>query len=146
VCHSIGFQIKNLEKAIEKFIDQNSDTYKQLYDKVTKQKKRVYKNAEVIFIAMLKLDSEEVTHSEILAEIHKIIPQYPQGNLSTYLQKLCSSKFDEVLRIDENSGKYSFSDPMFKAYVYMKLKGEIKITEKSPFIKFFEAIGELVSP
>lgn len=104
-----------LQKAINDFSSEKQDTYKKLYLKITEHRERTYNNIEIILSALSKLPNDNVTQNIILEEIRKIHLTYPQGNLSTYLSKLCSPSFDEVLR--NNSGRISFSDPFFKAYI-----------------------------
>lgn len=105
-----------VNKAIEEYVSEKSDTYKQLLDKALKSRGNSYENVKLILQAIISLNMEDVTHNEILTKIQESTPSYPQGNCTNYLQKLCSNKFDEILRYDNNSGKYSFSDLFFKSY------------------------------
>lgn len=106
-----------LQQAINDFSSEKQDTYHTLYLAITKHRDRTYNNVELILSTLSKLPNDNVSQHDILNEIHKEYPSYPQGNLSTYLKRLCSSELDEVLR--NNSGRISFSDPFFKAYVKM---------------------------
>ncbi len=107
----------DLEQAVNDFSNEKQDTYDQLYKAITEQKKGVYKNVEIILKNLAQLSEEYITQSELLKEIQKEYPNYPQGNLSAYVKQLASAKGEETLR--NNSGRISFSDPFFKSYVKM---------------------------
>ncbi len=105
-----------LDKAIIEFNKSKSDTYKEIFDKAIKRNENSLANVEIILSAIIKLDRDKVSHGEILAQIKKEKEDYPQGNLTSYLKKLCSVSLEEILRLDTSSGKYFFSDPFFEAY------------------------------
>lgn len=116
-----------MPSSIEEYIKDKADTFQEKLDNVLKQRERKFKNVELILNAFIVLNKEEVTHNEILTKIQEETPEYPQGNCTTYLKKLISNDGNEILRYDENSGKYSFSDPFFKAFCKMAL---VKLTEE----------------
>lgn len=162
ICHSLAYNychfskidktchIKNkildsvFKESIKEYLNDKSDTYKKQYDKALKSRGNSYENVKLILAAFLALNEDNVTHNEILSKIQEEEENYPQGNCTSYLQKLCSSKFDEILRYDDNSGKYSFSNPFFKAYCSMKLD-ENSINEAKKVSDVFEmVINELI--
>lgn len=108
---------EEMAKAIEDFTTEKQHSYEELYLKITKQKTGTYKNVELILKQLSSLNQNEITQHDLYTAILKEYPEYPQGNLSTYLKKLVSVEAEEVLR--NKSGRYSFSDPFFKAYVKM---------------------------
>lgn len=120
----IQLEHREIDNSIRLFMQDKTDTFKQQFDKITQQRTGQYENVKTILNAMLLLNKEELTHHEILVEIQRQYPEYPPGNLSSYIKRLTNSDLDEVIRFDANSGKYSFSDPFFKAYVGMTLRGE----------------------
>lgn len=126
---SINLQVTKLNQSLQNFLDEKEDTFKNLYSKITEQRSGKYQNVELILKAMVELSGNEISQHEILLKINESIVNYPQGNLSTYLKKLCSPECDEVLRL--NAGRYSFSNPFFKAYIRMKygLSKEIMVDE-----------------
>lgn len=136
---SIKLNKSDLKKAVESYIEQNSDTFKKKYDRALKQKSGKYRNVELIFKAMIKFNKNDYEYNEILSEIKKYDKNYPQGNLSAYLRKLATPEYDEIIRYDLNSGKYSFSDPFFQAYVEMSLGSNMVPTQTS-FYDLFEKI------
>ncbi len=70
----------------------------------------------MIVKAMADMPQEGTIYSTILEHIQKRHSDYPQGNLTTYLGELQSEDRGAILRFDENSGFYSFSNPFYRAY------------------------------
>ena len=128
--------------SIEDYIKDKADTYQEKLDSALKQRTRKYENVKFILNAIISLDKENVNHNEILSKIQENTKDYPQGNCTTYLKKLCSSEGHEILRYDENSGTYSFTDPFFKAYCKMALK---KIEEQPDLEISSEIIRDLIN-
>lgn len=139
ICHILAFNhcdLSNITKtsrrtieipdtvmvnSIEDYIKDKADTYQEKLDSALKQRTRKYENVKLILTAIIKLDKENVNHNEILSKIQENTDEYPQGNCTTYLKKLCGSEGHEILRFDDNGGTYSFTDPFFKAYCKMAL-------------------------
>jgi energy-coupling factor transporter ATP-binding protein EcfA2 len=113
---------KVLHNSIEGYVSQKSDTFQQKLDKALKQRKAKFENVKLILNAFIDLKKEVVTYNEILSKIQQWEPDYPQSNLTVYLKPLTTNENDEIIRFDENSGKYSFSDPFFKAFCAMALE------------------------
>lgn len=131
-CHQMGvngtmkknllINSKVLNQSIEGYVSQKSDTFQQKLDRALKQRKAKFENVRLILNAFIDLKKDEVTYHEILSKIHQWEPEYPQSNLTVYLKPLTTNENDEIIRYDENSGKYSFSDPFFKAFCAMALE------------------------
>ena len=126
---SIKLEVTELSQSLKNFLYDKEDTFKHLYNKITEQRSGKYQNVELILKAIAELPGNETPQHEILLKINESEPNYPQGNLSSYLKKLCSPENDEVLRL--NAGRYTFSNPFFKAYIQMKhgLSKEIMVDE-----------------
>jgi len=118
----IIFSSIDLDNAVQKYVNEQSDSFKSMYDKAVKvQRQGKFNNGELIIKAMLNINKEEVSYSDLLTEIKRLQPDYPQGNLTTYLSTLTSPERDEILRYDEDANKYSFSNPFLKVYAMMTL-------------------------
>jgi len=111
-----------MSSSIEDYVKEKADTFQEKLDNALKQRERKFKNAELILNAIITLSKESVTYNEVLLKIQETTPDYPQGNCTTYLKKLISGECNEILRLDDNSGKYSFSDPFFKAFCKMAVE------------------------
>jgi len=115
----------SLNAALEAYVESSKDSYKQTLDKALSQKRKSkYNNGLIIIQSLISLGNSQVTHAELLHEIHKLYPDYPAGNLTTYLPQLCSDKNDEILTYDQDSNKYSFKDPFMYGYSQMVLSSE----------------------
>lgn len=113
------FSEDDFDKAVEKYVQSSSDTLKEIFDKAVKVGRvRKYNNPQIILKAILDLGKEGLTHNEILNKIKKEIPDYPPGNLTSYLKQLQSKVRGSILRLDSNAGKYYFTSPFVKAYAH----------------------------
>lgn len=159
ICHILAFNhcdLSNITKtsrntieipdsvmvnSIEDYIKDKADTYQEKLDSALKQRTRKYENVKLILTAIIKVGKESVNHNEILSKIQETTEEYPQGNCTTYLTKLCSSEGHEILRFDNNGGTYSFTDPFFKAYCKMALQ---KIEQEPEIQLSGEIIRDLI--
>jgi len=112
------FDKDSLENAIKGYVNSNSDTHKKTLDRVFKD------DSEGNFKRVLKvicneLSKEEQNVKEIAHLLHKRSITFKKEKLTEILTALTTVEFGEILRYDENSGKYSFSNPFFKAYTKM---------------------------
>lgn len=134
VCHQLCFNIcfaadivetlpkksvitsQELEKAVEMYLDEASDTVKGAFDKALKQRRRKYENGKLILQALTKFDQNGATYSQILKSIQAKEPDYPQGNLTAFLPQLQTEEKGKLLRYDNASGKYAFTDPIYRVF------------------------------
>lgn len=104
------------KRALEIYLDESSDTLKMAFDVAFKrQRARKYDNKRLIVEALSKLNQQGALRAELLNEIRKDVPRYPQGNLTRYLSELCGSE-TPVVRHDTATGLYSFTDPIYRAF------------------------------
>ena len=104
-------------KAINRYIEDESDSIKSRFDKALKQKRAgKYDNCRIILTAMANHGKESVSRPEILKIIRRTHKTYPPGNLTNYLKELQSSERGEIINYDENSWHYSFSNPFLKVF------------------------------
>lgn len=118
---------EDFDKAVEKYVKSSSDTLKEIFDKAVKvDRVRKYNNPQLILLSILQLGKDGLSHNDILNKIKKTTPEYPAGNLTTYLTQLQSVERGEILRFDKNAGLYSFSSPFLKAYAHCVLTQQAK--------------------
>jgi len=116
------FNEEDFDKSVEKYVQSSSDSLKEVFDKAVKVGRvRKYNNPQEILKAFLSLGKDGLNHNEILNKIRKTIPDYPQGNLTTYLKQLQLPERGSILRYDSNAGLYYFSSPFVKAYAHCVL-------------------------
>lgn len=106
-----------LNQALERYIEEASDTLKSSFDKAFKEgRKGKFQNGKLILQALIQHSEEGVTTAELLKTIKKKTPKYPSSNLPIYLKQLTSSHRGNLLQYEEASGKYSFADPIYRCF------------------------------
>ncbi|MGF7141374.1 ATP-binding protein [Roseimarinus sediminis] len=133
VCHQICYDIcynKELTKsklfttkireedfktAVSSFVRKNTDTYTKIYDRICTDRHR-----KDIIVSLFKCEKEFIGGNELFKETKKV-QSLPKPVFDERLNELISIEYDEVIRFDRNSKKYSFSSPFFQAFVKMKL-------------------------
>lgn len=118
------FKDETLKNAVIDYLKQNSDSFKEILDRALKHRDGKFDNTKSILQAFCKNDKEELTQKEVLN--YRNNKNLYKSNINQYLQKLTTADYGEILRFDENSGKYSFSNPFFKAYTIMTFSMEEK--------------------
>ena len=115
------------ELALDEFINENSDTYKSIYENATKIiHTRKLENPKDLLIAILAINKEQVSVYEVRDEIRKLKDDYQGTNLKKYLDELTKPSRSEILRFNRDSGLYFFSNPFIKAYTQCVVRNEIK--------------------
>lgn len=106
-----------LQEALSTYLEESSDTLKKAFDVAFKQDRtRKYDNKKLIIKALSQFGPEGALRSEILSKIGTREPDYPQGNLTKYLAQLCAEQETPVIRHDTVSGRYAFTDPIFRVF------------------------------
>jgi hypothetical protein len=57
-------------------------------------------------------------------------PDYPPGNLTFYLGQLITADRGALIKYDTSSGRYSFSDPIYRAFALTLLESEEEKSEE----------------
>lgn len=118
--------LDSLKEAVTDYVNQNSDTFQKIIDRVINTKKGKYENAKLIVTAFVNSNKSSMYEKEILKEIHKVDMDYPKQNLTKYLDALCSSGMHDILRYNNDTNKYLFSNLIFKAYLLMQLESGLR--------------------
>ena len=102
---SLHFMQVPCETAIRRYVDEAADCIKSAFDKALKNtSKTQYANAGLVLDA------------DICNRMRRAESNYPEANLKCLLPKLCTLDYGGVLRYDSDSGLYTFSDPIYRAY------------------------------
>jgi hypothetical protein len=113
----VAIQDSDLTQAISRYLEDSADTLKAAFDKALKRKRvRKYDNCRLILNALSAAGHDGATRSDLHAAIIKSDAAYPPGNLIRHLQELQTEERGELIRHDAYSGRYSFSNPLFRAY------------------------------
>lgn len=114
-----------LEKALQRYLDNASDTLKDAFDKGFRRfRKSRFDNCRLILQALVRCGQDGATAPDIFNRIKKATPDYPRGNLLLYLKKLQTVERGALIRFDPVTGKYSFSDPIYFAFALTTFERE----------------------
>ncbi|MDR4464261.1 MAG: ATP-binding protein [Nitrospira sp.] len=158
VCHSLGLgacralnlletadekievRESELQRAITDYLEDSSDSLKGIFDKALHRKKQgKFDNFRIVVEALSKIPQEGETQGEILQYIRTNHQGYPQSNLIYCLRELQTERRGELVRLDRNSGRYSFTNPFYRAYalaLFQKSK-----TRPRVFVSHIDLIG-----
>lgn len=114
---SLHFMRVLREAAIRPYVDEAADSIKSAFDKALKNtSKTQYANAGLVLDAASALVEGEAASADICNRRRRAESKYPEANLKYLLPKLCTLEDGGILRYDSNSGLYSVSDPIYRAY------------------------------
>lgn len=118
--------------AMEEYLEENSDSFKAIFEHSTKIiHKRKNENPLELLHAIIELNKEHFSIVEIKEIMQKVNPTYAGNNLKKYIDEFCQPLRSEILRFNDNSNKYYFSNPFIKAYIQCVLKKDVNIDPKS---------------
>lgn len=129
------FRADTIRDAVIDYVKQNSDSFKETLDKALRPRDGKFDNTKGILNVFCKLEKEELSKGDILH--YKSNKKTYKNNIEEYLRLLTTAGYGEILRFDDNSGKYSFSNPFFLAYVRMKFSTEEK---EVPTIQYTQSV------
>ena len=113
---------QDLDEAIEKYVDEKSDTLKSEYDKAVKVSNNVTINLfKEILNASININKDEFSFDEIYSKIKK---NTRRDEVEKSLIDLCSIKRSEILVFDDNSNKYRLNNLFLKGYVMLQMAGD----------------------
>ena len=108
---------EHFERAVKTYVEEASDSIKSAFDKALKQRRKTqYANAELILKALSSLPEKGAARTDLHRRIRQSESKYPEANLKYLLPKLCTPEYGAIVRFDSNSGLFSFSDPIYRAY------------------------------
>lgn len=119
----VYLKIEDFEKAIEKFIEEKSDTFKSDFDRAIKvPNKSVHNVPKEIIRASLRINKDEFSYEDIKLNIK--YTDITNIEIDTILNELCKTERGEILIHDENSNKYRFNNLFIKNFALLQFRGE----------------------
>jgi hypothetical protein len=119
--------------AIKPYLQQKSDSFKETFDRALKPRDGKYDTRRILE-AFCHNEKDELTPREIL-NYRNNNTRY-RTSINAYLKLLTTVDYGEVLRFNENSGRYSFATPFHKAYAIMRFFDEDKTFRLKNIDKF----------
>ena len=121
----VGITKAHCESGLSRYVEECSDSIKLVFDNALRdRRKSKYQQPSLILYALTFFDTHGASRQNILSRIRLTDKDFPETSLKTLLSKLVSVEYSEILRYDANSAKYSFADPVYKAYAMARLKHE----------------------
>jgi hypothetical protein len=122
-----------LKSAVEQYLAEASDTLKSAFDRAFRIKKAgKYDNCRIIVEALAQLPQEGATYAELFGKIKQQHKEYPGGSLTHYLRQLQTEDRGALIRVDNASGKFSFADPIYRAFAMASIKKGTPLSFGSP--------------
>ncbi len=119
------FDTHHLESAIARYVQDSADTLKAAFGRALRRERiRRFDNTRLILTALADSGADGARHSELLAAIRKIEPDYPSGNLTNYLLELQCQYRGGLIRYEADSGRYAFSNPLYFTYALLTLSSD----------------------
>ena len=125
ICHNLSYTNmtffnvptitdETIDCSIKDYINEKSSRFKSLLDRVLaiKKDRNIGKKILKLFI---DVDFEGV----YVDDVYKNFKTFPQDTIKEVLDSLCTSKYDEAFRYDEDSGKLKLVNPFFQVYIKM---------------------------
>jgi len=136
------------QRAVKNYVDEASDSIKSAFEKALKPRRSKENNPEVVIEALSAFREDGAARFDIHKKIKESKPGYPDHRLKFTLAKLCEPSYGSVLRFDPNSGRYSFSDPIYRAYALARYQQpasrESSVSREIPIEQFEEMLLSLV--
>jgi hypothetical protein len=137
---------EHCEHAVKTYVEEASDSIKSAFDKALKQRRQTqYANARLILEALSGLGENGAARIEIHRKISRDEPKYPEANVKYLLPKLCTPEYGGILRFDSNSGLYSFSDPIYRAYALAQYHKHDTLSPSGPHSIFEQTLLRLLT-
>lgn len=117
----ISFDYSNVTYAISEYLELESDTIKRAFDNALK-----LKDSDDVIYALSAVEQTGAKLDQIHATLLSRELRYTEKQISSILEKLLLEKYGELVKYDEDSHKFSFSDPFYRTFslAYFKYKDE----------------------
>ena len=140
----IGITKSHCDVGLSQYVDGCSDSIKAVFDNALKDRRRSrFQQPSFVLFALTFFDMDGMSRQGILQRIRLTESSFPEQSLKTLLEKLISFEYGNILRYDANSAKYSFTDPVYKAYAMARLKHEQKSSTSTSAVNIAEILEEL---
>jgi hypothetical protein len=125
----VTLSAEHLEPALNKYLSNTSDSLKMAFEASLKQKRKTkYAHSKLIIHALAQLAQEGATTDQIFQKVKNKESGYSRRHLANGIERLCLIQPTPLVRFDENSGKYSFIDPLYRAFAMALNSDEPKTT------------------
>jgi GTPase SAR1 family protein len=146
ICENIGVhensfetllvKFNELQNALDRYVSDASDTLKFSFEKAFKHsRKSKFDNYPIVVRALVSFGQDGAAAGQLLSRIRETEPKYPQTNIQHCLKQLISEERGSLIRYSDTSGKYSFADPIFRAFALTMFRAEGQQPQKERVIR-----------
>lgn len=137
------------DNALLNYIEESSDNIQNSFEKALNQKRNSqFHHEKIIIEALCDFKNGEAGRIELLQKIQRQYPDYPPSGFKQRLEKLCSTEKGRIFKFNENSGTFSFFDPIYHAYALAHRRAIFESKENTNIFPeasaFLEALEELL--
>ncbi len=130
------FSVTNLENALRLYVEEASDSIKSTFDCALRQRRKTkFDNGRLILEALSTFKEGGASRIDLLKKICRKEPKYPETNLKYMLPKLQTEEYGSIVRFDQTSGMYSFSDPIYRVFALAQFRNR----DDHQHVKFIES-------
>ena len=108
---SLKFDYSNLASARGEYLHYASDTIKKALDNALK-----LRGSDNVIRALSEIGNDGAVESEIVSKLWEKQLSNDELSVAEILEKLLTTKYGELLKYEDESHKYSFSDPFYQAF------------------------------
>lgn len=145
--------LPTLDKAIEEYISDYSDTFRSTLEQAVKvNRTRKHDNPGEILKAILALKKECFNVNDVLKKLQVFHKEYRGTSLEKHMLEFTTPERGEILRFLDESEEFYFSNPFIKAFFlctfngdsgFIKLNAKIKLNEvKNNLDYLYEGIND----
>lgn len=117
------FSVTNLEEALKFYVEEASDSIKSAFDRALRQRRKTkFDNGRLILEALSTFKEGGASRVDLHKKICRKEAKYPETNLKYMLPKLQTDEYGSIVRFDQTSGMYSFSDPIYRVFALAQFR------------------------
>jgi len=124
------------DQAVEHYLEDSSDTLKSAFDKALRQTDQTeFNDVQLIVEALLHVDQDGATRPVLIDKVRDHEKEYPIEALDNNLLALQEEQNGRIIRYDNASARYSFTDPFYRAFA-LALIGKERSKELPELVSF----------
>lgn len=143
---TVSLEQTHFEAAIKLYVEEASDSIRGAFDLAFKQRRKTkLDNVSIVLESLCSFKERGASRADMLIKIRKKHPKYPESSLKATLKKLSMDDYGSIIRINNNSGLCSFSDPFYRVYAMahfhkMGQPQSVRVSGELDLSKFFKML------
>ena len=130
------FSVTNLENALRLYVEEASDSIKSTFDCALRQRRRPNLTMGGVNSGSPSTFKEGgASRIELLKKICRKEAKFQRLQFEVYAAKLQTEEYGSIVRFDQTSGMYSFSDPIYRVFALAQFRNR----DDHQHVKFIES-------